>query len=200
MAASFPSSVKTYTDKVDGVDYVKAADVNSLQSEVNAIETALSNVVDTSGSAKIGYVQLATGSFASSLGAITVAGASYQKLVVIITVATAGSGTGILVTANGSTSHKYAYTNILASPTTAGAIAGANVPVTSAALAANDTILIEINNVNGAGAKPINWISGSSFGAGLMVSGGTITSAITSITIAAGVYPTAASYTIYGVK
>lgn len=200
MAASFPSTVKTYTNKVDGVDYVKSADINSLQDEVNAVETALSNIVDTSGNQKIGYVQLATGSFGSSPGAIAVAGASYQKLVVIITVTTPGSGTGVTVVANSSTSHKYTFTNISTTPALTFAAANANVPVTTAPVAANDTILIEINNANGLGAKPINWISGSSFGAGLMVSGGTITAAITTVTLAATTYPTAASYTIYGVK
>lgn len=41
MAASFPSSVKTFTTKVDGVDDVQAAHVNDLQLEVVAVETAL---------------------------------------------------------------------------------------------------------------------------------------------------------------
>lgn len=200
MAASFPGAVKTYTDKVDGVDYVKSADINSLQAEVTAVETALSNVVDTSGNQKIGYVQLATGSFSSFPGAISAAGSSYQKLVIVVAVTTPGSGTGVVVNANSSSSHKYAYTNILASPTVAGAVAGVAVPVTSAALATNETIVVEIHNVSGTGAKPINWISGSSYGAGLMVSGGTITAAITSITISATTYPTTATYTIYGVK
>ena len=40
-AASFPGSVKTYTDKIDGVSIVQAVDINSVQAEVNAIETAL---------------------------------------------------------------------------------------------------------------------------------------------------------------
>jgi hypothetical protein len=41
MAASYPGTVKTYTDKVDGVSLVAAADINSVQAEVSAIETAL---------------------------------------------------------------------------------------------------------------------------------------------------------------
>jgi hypothetical protein len=48
MAASYPGVVKTYTDKVNGVDYVNAADVNSLQQEVQAVETALGANVATS--------------------------------------------------------------------------------------------------------------------------------------------------------
>jgi len=37
--ASFPTTVKTYTSKTDGVDYPQAAHVNELQDEVTAIET-----------------------------------------------------------------------------------------------------------------------------------------------------------------
>jgi hypothetical protein len=37
--ASFPTTVKTFTSKTDGVDYPQAEHVNSLQDEVNAIET-----------------------------------------------------------------------------------------------------------------------------------------------------------------
>jgi hypothetical protein len=39
--ATYPSTLKTYTNKVDGVDLVLAADVNSLQGEVQAIEAEL---------------------------------------------------------------------------------------------------------------------------------------------------------------
>jgi len=41
MAASYPSSVISYTDKVDGVDDVEAAHMNSVQDEIVAIETEL---------------------------------------------------------------------------------------------------------------------------------------------------------------
>jgi hypothetical protein len=41
MAASFPSSIKTFTTKTDSVDFVQAAHVNDLQNEVTAIETEL---------------------------------------------------------------------------------------------------------------------------------------------------------------
>lgn len=55
MAASFPTSVKSFTTKVDGAggDLVAAADVNGLQDEVIAIETELKkttgSVVDHGG-------------------------------------------------------------------------------------------------------------------------------------------------------
>lgn len=41
MAASFPTSLKSYTTKVDDVDDVLASDMNSVQEEIVAIETAL---------------------------------------------------------------------------------------------------------------------------------------------------------------
>jgi hypothetical protein len=41
MTASFPSTVKTFTDKVDAVDDVMAADVNSAYVEISAVETEL---------------------------------------------------------------------------------------------------------------------------------------------------------------
>lgn len=43
MPASYPGSIKTFTVKIDGVDYVMAAHVNDIQDEVTAIETALRN-------------------------------------------------------------------------------------------------------------------------------------------------------------
>lgn len=41
MAASYPGSIKSFTTKADNVDDVLAADVNSIQDEVVAIETQL---------------------------------------------------------------------------------------------------------------------------------------------------------------
>lgn len=41
MAASFPTTVKSFTAVTDGVDYPEAVDINSLQEEVAAIETFL---------------------------------------------------------------------------------------------------------------------------------------------------------------
>lgn len=41
MAASFPTSIKSFTSKTDGVDTIAASHVNDLQDEVTAIETAL---------------------------------------------------------------------------------------------------------------------------------------------------------------
>ena len=44
MAASYPTSVKSFTTKVDGVDDVQADHVNDLQLEVAAVETELLTV------------------------------------------------------------------------------------------------------------------------------------------------------------
>lgn len=41
MSASYPSSAKSFTTKTDGVDTNAAADVNALQDEVTAVESAL---------------------------------------------------------------------------------------------------------------------------------------------------------------
>ena len=41
MAASYPTSIKSFTTKVDDVDDVMAVDINDVQDEIVAIETAL---------------------------------------------------------------------------------------------------------------------------------------------------------------
>jgi hypothetical protein len=41
MAADFPTGVKTFSTKVDGVDLVQASHINDAQAEIVAIETAL---------------------------------------------------------------------------------------------------------------------------------------------------------------
>lgn len=48
MTASYPSSVKSFTTKVDFVDSVLAIHVNDLQDEVNAIQTTLGTSIRTS--------------------------------------------------------------------------------------------------------------------------------------------------------
>ena len=48
MAAVYPGAVKSYTDKVNGTSIVDAADINSVQAEVNAIETELGAAPRTS--------------------------------------------------------------------------------------------------------------------------------------------------------
>lgn len=49
--ASYPTSVKTWTDRTDGVDEVLAADINTAYAEITAIETqlitAISNYSDS---------------------------------------------------------------------------------------------------------------------------------------------------------
>lgn len=65
--ASYPSSVKTFTTKVDGVTTVAAADVNDVQSEIVAVETALGINPATSvfGTASIGTYTAAPGALAN---------------------------------------------------------------------------------------------------------------------------------------
>jgi hypothetical protein len=48
MAANYPASVKTFTNKVDNVDTVIASDVNLVYDEVTAVETTLGTIPATS--------------------------------------------------------------------------------------------------------------------------------------------------------
>lgn len=41
MTASFPTSVKTFSNKVDGTSPIEASHINDLQSEIVAVETAI---------------------------------------------------------------------------------------------------------------------------------------------------------------
>ena len=61
-AASYPTSVKSFTTKVDNVDDVMAVDINGLQDEVVAIETALGAGKSTS---TIQVVNTQTGAYAN---------------------------------------------------------------------------------------------------------------------------------------
>jgi len=63
MPASFPTSVRSFTTKVDLQDTILADHINSLQDEVRAIEIALNGTVDaTNGLLTSNY----TGTFAST--------------------------------------------------------------------------------------------------------------------------------------
>lgn len=196
MAASFPSSVKTYTAKVDGIDYVKAADVNSLQDEVNAIETTLnSNFVDTSGNPRIGYVQLAFGNYTSAPGAITVAGTSYIKFVVEIQVGVGTAGITTLTTNGATGNSKSAYITYGTSTPTTTTTGGTTLPISNGAtVAAGDSIVSEVYPTPN---RIVSWANGVGFGQGVLNTGA---SALTSITIASASYPTGATYYIWGVK
>lgn len=234
--ATYPSGLKTYTDKTDGVDFVLAADVNSLQDEVEAIEaelganpstTALPSAgqyypngngstvaarltnleagltAESTDGSRVGYTLLHSGSFASAPGALSVTGSAYTKLVVVVRITTTGSSSSITLTANSATTVKYGYFNYTSGvPTTGGgSTTGGSFPIgNGAAAASGDTITAELYNVNGSGAKTCTWVNGNGFGSGIATAGGTITSAITSITIACGTYPTTATYSVYGVK
>jgi len=198
--ASYPGALKTYTDKVDGIDTVKAADINSVQAEVQAIEAALSPitspVIATDGT-HVGYTQLATGSFASAPGAISVAGANYIKFVVLINVTTAGSASAVTLTVNGAASQRSSYTVWTSTSAITASNAGTAALISNnAAPVTGDTISVELFNVAGTTFKPLSWFNGNGYGFGTI----TNSAAITSITLAASTYPTTATYTIYGVK
>lgn len=234
---SYPGTIKTYTDKVDNVSVVQAADINSVQAEVTAIETAIgtspatslipgntgsynASGVSTSLSArvgnleaaitgnsadgsKIGWTQLATGSVGTS-NSISVTGSSYNRLVVVVNCTDATAGSAITMTVNGCTSSKYGHMSFATTPGGAGSSAGGGgVPITSAqtwATLGASTVVAEINNANGSGTKPVTFTNSYGWGAGMYVSGGTTTSAVSTISLTCGTAPTAATYTVYGVK
>jgi len=233
--ATYPAGLKTYTNKVDGVDTVLAADMNSVQGEIQAIEGELgtnprASIIATGGTynasgttstvaarldnieagltgngtngTRVGYTQLATGSLASTSTSISVTTTGYNKVVVIIYVATVGSGTQILMNANSSTLQKFGRFNFAASPTVVGDNAATTgLPISNgAAPASGDVIQAEIYNASASGTKPVNWTNALGWGAGSYISGGTITGAITNITFSHTTAPTTSTYYIYGVK
>jgi hypothetical protein len=234
--ATYPAGLKTYTNKTDGVDLVLAADVNSLQDEVEAIEAELgvnpsstalpsagqyypngngSTVADrltnleaglTAGSTDgyhVGYTLLHSGNFTSAPGALSVPGTAFTKFVVVIRVTTPGSLAGVTLNANGATTLKYGFFNYANAVPTVGGGSTSTGPFpidNSTNPLANHTITAELYNVNGGGGKTITWINGFGFGNGIALAGGTITAAITTITLAASAYATTATYSIYGVK
>jgi len=94
MAASYPTSVKSFTTKVDGPEgtLVAAADVNDLQLEVAAIETGLidsgvSGILIKTGTAD---VTIASGNRAATSSAVTFATAFTTIVGVFLTVVDAG--------------------------------------------------------------------------------------------------------------
>jgi hypothetical protein len=84
MAASFPSTVKNFTVKVDGVDDVQADHINDLQLEVAAVETELgpdpagnhATVVERLDTVDTGWVKDATAWVRTSETTFTRAGAT----------------------------------------------------------------------------------------------------------------------------
>jgi len=237
--ATYPGSLKTYTNKVDGIDTVLAADINSVQGEIQAIEAELgvnprtsslpasTGAYNSSGTnttvaarltnleagltgdagdgVRVGYTLLHSGNFTSAPGALAITGTSYTKLVIVVRVTTAGSSSAITVNVNGATTVKYGgFTYPSSGVPTAGigSLTGGTFPISNVASpASGDTITAEIYNVNGTGAKSATWVNGVGFGSGIATAGGTITSAVTTLTLqATTTYPTAATYSIYGVK
>ena len=59
MTASYPSTVKAFTTKVDFADTVFAAHINDLQDEVNSLESNLGTSIKT-GSGWVGSFDLVT--------------------------------------------------------------------------------------------------------------------------------------------
>ena len=64
MTAAYPASVKSFTTKVDFSDTVLAEHVNSLQAEVNSLQTNLGTLIKT-GSGWVGNVDFVTTSWST---------------------------------------------------------------------------------------------------------------------------------------
>jgi hypothetical protein len=107
MAASYPSSIKSFTTKVDNVDDVMAADVNSIQDEVVAIETALGASMVNVGLQKSqsGTVTTSNGFTISSL----VAGTKY-KLIYSYKQNTSSSYCTVRINSDSATNYNYGTT------------------------------------------------------------------------------------------
>lgn len=58
MAASFPTSIKTWTAVADNVDTISASHINGAYDEIIAVETALSTIASASLSASSTYIEV----------------------------------------------------------------------------------------------------------------------------------------------
>jgi len=229
----FPGSVKTYTDKVDGVSVVQAADINSVQAEVSAVETALGtnpatsalpsagsynpNGVSTSVGARIanleagltagatdgsrvGWTQLATGNFTASTTISNISSTNYRRLVLVLE-CTTGNATpsAVLLTVNGGGQTYKFYHATYSGATVTNSATGTSWPISGGGnFSTGLSIVADILNPGSSiSRKHINFLADNAFGHGSIAS----TDAITSMTItSAANYPTAATYTLFGVK
>ena len=199
--ASYPGALKTYTDKVDGIDTVKAADINSVQAEVQAIEAALSPatspVVATDGT-HVGYTILATQIITTSAatGSTTFSSISgvYSKLILQIGLTSSTTPGALTFTLNG-VSTNYAYTAQVygtATPTTS--TAATSVPLGTPNI--NYSAVLEIPNYASTfGGK--NW---QLLGTDRSATGYLATSTITSLTVSAASSTMTVQCTLIGVK
>ena len=117
MTASYPSSVKSFTTKVDFTDTVLAAHVNDLQDEVNSIEATLGSSIKT-GSGWVGSPDFVTSSWNTVKDRIT--NLEYVAKVAYDGRNPTGGTTGQVLVKNSSTNYDYSWTTFTGLPSQSG--------------------------------------------------------------------------------
>ncbi len=113
MTAAYPTSVKSFTTKVDFSDTVLAAHVNDLQLEVNSIESTLGSSIKT-GSGWVGAVDFATTNWNTVKDRIT--NLEYVAKVAYDARNPVGGTTGQVLVKNSSTNYDYSWTTFTGLP------------------------------------------------------------------------------------
>ena len=116
MTASYPSSVRTFTTKVDFTDTVLAEHVNSLQEEVNSIQANLGTFIKT-GSGGVGVYDSVTTAWNTLKDRL--ANIEYG-LTDVHTAVPAGGTTGQVLTKSTNSDYVTAWTTIDALPSQTG--------------------------------------------------------------------------------
>ena len=117
MTASYPSSVKSFTTKVDFTDVVLAAHVNDLQDEVNSIEATLGSSIKT-GSGWVGAADFVTTTWNTVKDRIT--NLEYVAKIAYDARNPTGGTTGQVLVKNSSTNYDYSWTTFTGLPTQTG--------------------------------------------------------------------------------
>lgn len=117
MTASYPSSVKTFTPKVDFTDVVLADHVNDLQDEVNSIEATLGSTIKT-GSGWVGSADFVTTSWNTVKDRIT--NLEYVAKIAYDARNPVGGTTGQVLVKNSNTNYDYSWTTFTGLPSQSG--------------------------------------------------------------------------------
>lgn len=113
MTAAYPTSVKSFTTKVDFTDTVLAAHVNDLQEEVNSIEATLGSSIKT-GSGWAGAADFATTNWNTVKDRIT--NLEYVAKIAYDARNPVGGTTGQVLVKNSSTNYDYSWTTFTGLP------------------------------------------------------------------------------------
>lgn len=113
MTAAYPTSVKSFTTKVDFTDTVLAAHVNDLQEEVNSIEATLGSSIRT-GSGWAGAADFVTTNWNTVKDRIT--NLEYVAKIAYDARNPVGGTTGQVLVKNSSTNYDYSWTTFTGLP------------------------------------------------------------------------------------